>query len=76
MVFDFLGTGMIVETLKQAGTRYVSSEKMSVNIGDSWSAQCSRVEGEAGSGPAALRVFCLLNSHNPLHSEPDMMVFI
>jgi len=49
---------------KQAGTWHVSREvlKMSVNTGDSWSAQCFRVEGETESGPAAFRGFCFLNS--------------
>ena len=39
---------MMVEVLKQAGTWHVSSEvlEMSVNTGDSWSAQCFRVGGE------------------------------
>jgi len=55
----FLGTGLIVEVLKQAGTWHVSSEvlKMSVNTGDSWSEQCFKVDGETDSAPAA---FCLL----------------
>ena len=45
----FLGTGMMVEVLKQAGTWHDFSEelKMSVNTGDSWSAQCFRMDVEA-----------------------------
>ena len=52
----------MVEVLKQSGTWQVSREmlKMSVNTGDSWSAQCFRVDGETESGPAVLRGFCLL----------------
>lgn len=40
-----LGTGMIVEALRQAGTRHVSREgsKMCVYTRDSWSAQFFRV---------------------------------
>ena len=40
----FLGTGMMVEDLRQAGTWHVSREvmKMVLNTGDSWSAQCLR----------------------------------
>ena len=55
---------MMVEVLKQAGTTHSASEvlKMSVNTGDSWSAQYLSVEGETASGPAALRGFCLFKS--------------
>lgn len=53
---------MMVEVLKQAGTWHISKEvlKISVNTGDSWSAQCFKVDGETESGPAAFRGFCLL----------------
>ncbi len=63
---------MMVEDLKQAGTCYVSTEvlKMSMNTGDSWSAQCFRVDGETESVPAALRGFCLLKI--PLTSVSKM----
>ena len=42
--------------LKQAGTMHSTSEvlKMSLNTGDSWSAQCLRVERKTESGPVGL----------------------
>ena len=48
---------MMVEVLKQAGTWHDFSEelKMSVNTGDSCSAQCFRMDGEIESVPVALR---------------------
>ena len=61
----FLGTGMMLEDLKTAGTWHVSREilKMFVNTGDSWSAQCFGVAGETESGQATLQGFCLLDRY-------------
>ena len=59
LILGFLGTGMMVDVFKKPGTVHSASEvlKMSVNTGDSWSAQNHSVEGETAYGPAALRGF-------------------
>ena len=52
MILVFFGKGIMVEFLKQTDTWQVSSEllKMSLNTGDSRSAQCFKVDGETVSG--------------------------
>ena len=69
---------MMVEVLKQAGTWHDFSEelKMSVNTGDSCSAQCFRMDGETASGPVALRGFCLLKSLKTSLSIMDRVVTV
>ena len=69
---------MMVEVLKQAGTWHDFSEelKMSVNTGDSCSAQCFRMDGETESGPVALRGFCLLKSLKTSLSIMDRVVTV
>ncbi len=44
VIFVFLGTGMIVECLKQEGTSHSSSDLMKINVkmDDSWRAQALR----------------------------------
>ena len=58
--FVFLGTGIIVDNLKQWGTICNVTEvlKISVNTGVNWSAQCLRVDVSIPSGPGAFRTFC------------------
>src|SRR4029434_55109 len=60
VIEDFLGTGMMVERLKQEGTSHSSRDllKIRVKMGASWSAQTFRQEGNTPSGPGAFLIFC------------------
>ncbi len=64
MVFGFLGTGMMVERLKQEGTSHSSGDLLKINVkmDDSWTAQALRQAGETPSGPLAFLNFCLLKT--------------
>ncbi len=44
MIFGFLGTGMMVENLKQEGTSHNFSDLLKINVkmNDSWTAQALR----------------------------------
>ncbi len=60
MIFGFLGTGMMVERLKQEGTSHSSSDLLKLD--DSWTAQALRQAGETPSGTLAFLTFCLLKT--------------
>ncbi len=64
--FGLLGTGIMVERLKQQGTSHSSRDllKICVKMGASWSAQTFRQAGEIPSGPEAFLDFCFLKTLN------------
>ena len=67
----FLGTGIIVELLKQEGTSHSFSYllKIWVKMGASWSAKSFRQEGKMPSGPGAFLVLCCLKSWHTSSSQ-------
>ncbi len=62
MIFGFLGTGMMVERLKQEGTSHSSSDLLKINVkmDDSWTAQALRQAGETPSGPLSPEDFAYI----------------
>ncbi len=57
MIFGFLGTGLMVERLKQEDLL-----KINVKMDDSWTAQALRQARETPSGPLAFFIFCFLKT--------------
>ncbi len=69
MIFGFLGTGMMVEHLKQEGTSHSSSGllKTCLKMEDSWTAQALRQAGETLFGPLAFLIFSLSEDFACVH---------
>jgi len=59
-----LGTGTIVDHLKQAGNRDSARERLNIvmNTGASWLAQVFKNHQDMPSGPAAFLVFTLIRA--------------